>query len=67
MPLNSIVGNSSDGYIVEVDLEYPDEEHEFHYDYPVASEKFEISHNMLSDYCNSTENEYGIKLVVLIN
>ena len=25
LPLNSIAGNSSDGYILEVDLEYPDE------------------------------------------
>ena len=25
LPLSSIVGNSSDGYILEFDLEYPDE------------------------------------------
>ena len=27
------------GYFLEVDLEYPDELHEFHNDYPVAPEK----------------------------
>ena len=44
---------SSDGYILEVDLEYPDEWHELHNDYPLAPEKFEINENMLSNcFCN---------------
>ena len=54
--------NSSDGYISEVDLEYPDKLHELHNDYPLAPEKFEISHNMLSNYCSSIANKYGIKI-----
>ena len=47
--LNSIDKNSSDGYILEVDLEYPDELHELHNDYPLPREKLKISHNMLSN------------------
>ena len=47
---NFIEENSSDRSILEVDLEYPDELHDFHNDYPLASEKLEISHNMLSSY-----------------
>ena len=46
--LNSISGNSFIGYILEFDLEYPDELHNLHNDYPVAPEKLEISQNMLS-------------------
>ena len=44
--LNSISENSSDGYILEVDLEYPDELHKLHNDYPLAAEKLEISYNI---------------------
>ena len=35
--------NSSDGYILEIDIEYHDELHELHNDYPLATEKREIS------------------------
>ena len=40
--LNSFECNSIDGYILEVDLEYPDELHELHNDYPLALEKLKL-------------------------
>ena len=45
--VNSIGENSSDGYILEADLENPDELHELHNGYPLAPEKIEINNNML--------------------
>ena len=58
----SISENSSIGYILEVDLEYPSELHIMHNDYPLAPEKLEISQNMLSKYCCNIANEHGIKI-----
>ena len=60
--LNSISENSSIGYILEVDLEYPSELHDLHNDYPLAPEKLQISQIMLSKYCFNIANKYGIKL-----
>ena len=37
--MNSINENSSLGYILEADLEYPDELNYLHNDYPLAQEK----------------------------
>ena len=48
--LNSISENSSIGYILELDLEYLSELHDLNNDYPLASEKLEITQNM-SKYC----------------
>ena len=39
------------GYLLEVDLEYPDELHKLHNDYPLAPEKLAVFSNMLSNYC----------------
>ena len=39
------------GYILEVDLKYPDELHELHNDYPLAPKKLAVSYDILSEYC----------------
>ena len=52
--VKSIGENSSDRYILEVDLEYPDNLHELHNEYPSALEELKMNHYILL---------LGIKLV----
>ena len=45
--LNFIEENSFDGYILEVDLDYPDELHELHNNYTLGPKKLEITYDTL--------------------
>ena len=58
----SINEKSDVGYILEVDLEYPDELHELHNDYPLAPEQLAVTNDMLSKYCKSIADKYDIKV-----
>ena len=49
------------GYILEVDLEYPNELHELDNDYPLAPEKLAVFNDMLSIYCKNIADKYDIK------
>ena len=60
--VNSISEKSPIGCILEVDLEYPDELHVLHNDYPLAPEKLAIPYDMLSDYCKKIADKYEIKV-----
>ena len=42
--------NSKKGWILEVDLEYPEELHEAHNNYPLATEKKAINPKQMSEY-----------------
>ena len=53
--------NSLHGYLLEVDLDYPEDLHDFHKDYPMAPEKIKIKDEMLSHYCLEIKNKYDIK------
>ena len=58
--LMQIKKDSSTGYILEVDLEYPQELHDIHNDYPLAPEKINIPKEWLSDYCLKIANAHNI-------
>ena len=60
--INSISENSSNENILEVDLEYPNEWHESHNDYPLAPKKLAVSSDMLSNYCKRIADKYKIKV-----
>ena len=59
---NSINEKSEIGYFLEVDLEYSDELHKLHNDYPLAPEKFVFSSDMLPKYCKEIVDKYEIKV-----
>ena len=59
--VSSISKKSSIGYIIEADLEYPDELHALHNDYQLVPEKLAISYDMQSDYCKKSADKYEIK------
>ena len=60
--VDSISENGPAGYILKVDLEYPEELHLLHNDYPLAPEKLPIFYDMLSGFCKKMPDEYGIEI-----
>ena len=52
--------DSKRGLILEVDLEYPQELHNLHNDYPIAPEKVKVTEDMLSNYCKKIATKYNI-------
>ena len=48
--LNKHKSNTSKGYVLEVNLEHPQEFRELHNDYPLTPDKIEIKGEILSSY-----------------
>ena len=55
-----IKNNSSTEYVLEVDLEYPQQLDDIHNDYLLASEKINIPKEWLSDYCLKIASVHNI-------
>ena len=55
-----IKNNSSTGYVLELDLENPQELHDIHNDYPLAPEKINIPKEWLSDFYLKIANVHSI-------
>ena len=60
--VNSISEKSEIKYFSEVDLEYPNELHESHNDYPLAPDKLVVSSDMLAKCCKKISDKYGKKV-----
>ena len=58
----SVSEKKSNRIFFKVDIEYPDELHELHNDYPLAPEKPAVSSDMLSKYCKKIADKYEIKV-----
>ena len=58
LDIMSINKKSDAGYILEVDLKYPDKLHELHNDYPLAPKKLAVSGDMLSKCCKTIADKY---------
>ena len=54
--------NSSHGYFLEVDLEYPEYLLDSHKHYSLAPEKAKIKEEWLSPYCLEIKNEHDINV-----
>ena len=50
------------GYFLEADLEYPDELHELHNDFPLAPEKLAVSSDMLPKPSKEITDKCEIKV-----
>ncbi len=46
----NMTDDQSTGYIFDVDLEYPEELHDYHNDYPLAPEKMTVQYDQLSEH-----------------
>ena len=58
--LGKYTENSKKGLILKVDLEYLQELHDLHNDYPLGPEKIKVAKDLLSDYCKKIADKFNI-------
>ena len=60
LDVDNIPEDGSKGYILEVDLEYPEELHGAHDQYPLALEKLLVTDDMLSSYSKRLKDKFDM-------
>ena len=60
--LNKYIGNSLKEFVLEVDLQYPEELRELHNNHPLAPDKTEFKREMLSEYQLRIADLYNIPM-----
>ena len=58
----TLLPDNEKGYIFEVDLDYPEDLHKLHNDFPLAAEKMKVTSEMLSPYCKNIQEQFGISI-----
>ena len=58
----TILPDNEEGYIFEVYLDYSQELHEMHNDYPLAAENMKVTPDMLSPYFKNIQEQFGITI-----
>ena len=58
--LENVKPDSDIGHILEVDLTYPKELHDFHNEYPYCCEHKTLNHDMLSPYAKCIAEKHGL-------
>jgi hypothetical protein len=58
--------DAPEGYVLEVDLEYPEHLHDSHSDYPLAPEAMSVSESWISDYQRALVDKLGSKFTKCI-
>jgi hypothetical protein len=53
--------NNENGYIVEVDLNYPPELYDHHNEYPLAPAKMKVTESILSPYAKKLLDDLDLK------
>ena len=56
--IDKVLGNCNKGYVLGVDIGYPEKLHGLHNDYPLATKTFCVTKDMSSHYCFGILDKY---------